>query len=105
MFSGLKPPLRRFTMKVALFTACILGLTPALPALAQQSEGDAAVQTSRLQAIDSDKDGTLSKSEWTAAGRPERAFAAFDADRDGKLTPAEIRKGLEKSKQRRGRTP
>ena len=32
-------------------------------------------------------------------------YARMTHDRDGKLTPAEIRNGREKSQQRRGRTP
>ena len=39
---------------------------------------------------DTNQDGALSLEEWKAAGRRDRGFAMIDADKDGKITYAEL---------------
>ena len=41
--------------------------------------------------VDTNSDGALDLAEWKAAGRRERGFTMIDADKDGKVTPAELR--------------
>jgi len=41
--------------------------------------------------MDTNKDGSISKEEWTAAGRREQGFARFDANSDGKITLDEMK--------------
>jgi hypothetical protein len=55
-----------------------------------------------LQAADTNNDGILTKEEWNAAGLPEQAFAAFDANGDGKADADEIKAGRERMRQARG---
>lgn len=50
----------------------------------------------KLIAADTDHDGRWSRAEWLAAGRRERGFDFMDTDKDGFLTPAEIKAGLER---------
>jgi hypothetical protein len=45
---------------------------------------------------DTDKDGTISKSEWAARG--EKAFNGIDANKDGKITLEEMKGPIGKSK-------
>ena len=39
---------------------------------------------------DKNGDGAVSKEEWTAAGRPAERFDVVDANKDGKVTAAEL---------------
>lgn len=45
----------------------------------------------QFKAMDTNKDGGISKDEWTAAGRPEQVFARLDANGDGKITLDEMK--------------
>lgn len=63
--------------------------------------GGAGGGGNRLQEADTNKDGILSKDEWTAAGLPDPIFGMFDADSDGKVTQDEMKAGREKIRQRR----
>ncbi|MCL6705696.1 EF-hand domain-containing protein [Pseudomonas sp. R2.Fl] len=53
----------------------------------------AAMFVRMLQEFDTDKNGQISRDEATAAA--ETVFAAIDADKDGSLTPGELRKHRE----------
>ncbi|MBO9544295.1 EF-hand domain-containing protein [Caulobacter sp.] len=50
---------------------------------------------------DSNSDGVVDKAEWTGAGRPEDRFAMIDADKDGKITLAELKTAFEQMRARR----
>jgi hypothetical protein len=41
--------------------------------------------------MDTNKDGSISKEEWAAAGRREQGFARFDQNGDGKITLEEMK--------------
>jgi len=83
----------------ALIPALALLALPAL-ALAQPPAGGGgpprAPQTpeqveASFKQMDANKDGSISKDEWTAAGRREQGFARFDANTDGKITLDEMK--------------
>lgn len=87
----------RLFLLAALLPAAALAAEPGQP---PAPTGAAA---EKLLAADTDGDGSWSKAEWTAAGRRERGFDMLDADRNGLLTRAELRDGLTKLRERRGR--
>ena len=43
---------------------------------------------------DKNADGSVSKDEWTAAGRPAERFDAVDTNKDGKVTAEELTAAL-----------
>jgi hypothetical protein len=47
-----------------------------------------------LQKLDTDKDGYISKQEALGSPGVERNFAAWDKDKDGKLSRSEVETGL-----------
>jgi len=61
----------------------IIAVFLAAPGLAQPAPGKF------FAATDTNKDGSLSRAEWTASGRNPQGFAMMDTNRDGKVTRAE----------------
>lgn len=51
---------------------------------------------------DKNGDGAVDKAEWTAAGRPAERFDAIDANKDGKVTAAELDAAMAAMRQRGG---
>ena len=76
-------------MKTFMIGLAMLGLGVTVPgaAMAQSAPAGAA---DKFKAVDTNGDGTLSREEWKAAGRRDRGFNYVDADKDGKITPAEL---------------
>ncbi|KPF56587.1 hypothetical protein J2792_001075 [Novosphingobium capsulatum] len=98
-------------MKTLGLASLFLALTPAMPALAQDTtqspppagqgvtrDAFVARQMGRIMAADTDGDGRVSKAELTAmmAGRgdPDRQFTRMDSNGDGYLDKAEITAAL-----------
>jgi len=52
-----------------------------------------ASMVDRVMRLDADKDGVLSREEVAAGGDGARMIGMADSDRDGRVTPAEIRAG------------
>jgi hypothetical protein len=92
-------------MRIAAALLALLAAAPlAAPLSAQTPDGASApVPAERFRAMDSNGDGTLDRAEWKAAGRRDRGFDYLDTDKDGKLTQAEIAKGLAAMKERQGK--
>jgi hypothetical protein len=84
-------------MKLRLLAAAAIVGAIAAPALAQPPEGAGQGEggtrrdpAAAFAAMDTNKDGGISKEEWTAGGRPEAAFDRLDANHDGKITQDEM---------------
>ncbi|HEV7385337.1 MAG TPA: EF-hand domain-containing protein [Phenylobacterium sp.] len=98
-------------MRLAIFSAAAAALligagsaaaqTPA-PAPGGAPAGPPPSAAEILKQWDTNKDGTISKEEWTAAGRPAERFDAVDANKDGKITADELDKAMAAMRQRQG---
>lgn len=55
-----------------------------------------------IKGWDKNGDGAVDKAEWTAAGRPAERFDAVDADKDGKVTAAELEAAMAAMRARGG---
>lgn len=73
-------------MRRLIFTAAAAAFLAAAGAASAQVPAPADL----VKAWDKDGDGAVSKDEWTAAGRPAERFDAVDANKDGKITAAEL---------------
>ncbi|TAJ69149.1 MAG: EF-hand domain-containing protein [Phenylobacterium sp.] len=51
---------------------------------------------------DKNGDGAVDKAEWVAAGRPAERFDAVDANKDGKVTAAELEAAMAAMRARGG---
>ena len=88
--------MRKFVLAAALLTIVTTtahGQTnqTAVPAPTQSPPNDPAAL---VAALDTDKDGAISKAEWLAAGRREQRFTRIDANSDGKVTLEEIKAAI-----------
>lgn len=71
------------TFIFAAAAAAVLGLAGAASA---QMPNPADV----IKGMDKDNDSAISKEEWAAAGRPAERFDRVDANKDGKISQAEL---------------
>ncbi len=82
----------RLFLAAGLFIATAAAAQPTPPAdTAGRQEARA-----KMIAADTNKDGKWDKAEWLAAGRREMGFTFMDADKDGFVTPEEMKAGMEK---------
>ena len=85
-------------MRTIIFAAVAAAmLAPAGAALAQMP-----APADLVKQWDKDGDGTVSKDEWTAAGRQADRFDLIDANKDGKITAAELEAAMAAMRQRQG---
>lgn len=78
----------------------ILAAAVALSATAAMAQGGMDPATIFAQ-LDTDKNGSMSREEFAATGRPADRFDLMDADKDGKVTQAEFTDFLTKMMQQR----
>lgn len=83
-------------MRIALLAA------GALLAFAGAAQAQMPAPADIVKAWDKDGDGAVSKDEWVAAGRPAERFDLVDADKDGKVTTAELEAAFKAMQQQRG---
>lgn len=78
----------RYLLATALLfsSAAVLAQTPTPEQKAKAAEAAAA-----MKAADKNGDGKWDVAEWKAAGRNERGFKFADTDKDGFVTPAELK--------------
>jgi EF hand len=69
---------------------------PGAPATPMPSAADV------MKMWDTNKDGTISKDEWVAAGRPAERFDAVDTNKDGKISADELSAAMAAMRQRQG---
>ena len=55
-----------------------------------------------IKSWDKNDDGAVTRDEWTAAGRPAERFDIVDANKDGKITAAELEAAMAAMRQRNG---
>ncbi|HEX4710236.1 hypothetical protein [Phenylobacterium sp.] len=55
-----------------------------------------------MKSWDTNNDGTISKDEWVAAGRPAERFDAVDTNKDGKISTDELSAAMAAMRQRQG---
>ncbi|THD81768.1 MAG: EF-hand domain-containing protein [Phenylobacterium sp.] len=80
-------PRRHLTMRtLILAAAAALAVTGVAGVAAAQMPSPADI----VKAWDKDGDGTISKDEWVAAGRPAERFDLVDTNHDGKITVEEL---------------
>ena len=56
----------------------------------EHAEGKCGEGKCGMEKMDSDKSGTISQAEFTAAGKPADKFGAVDTDKNGQITQAEM---------------
>ena len=71
-------------------TIVLAAVATALLASAGAASAQAPAPADIIKNWDKDGDGSVSKEEWAAAGRPAERFDAVDANKDGKITAAEL---------------
>lgn len=73
----------RITLAAALLGLALTGEAHAAP--------DPSSRIARFfQSVDTNHDGGITLAEWKAAGRGEKGFHRFDADRDNRMTLSEL---------------
>jgi hypothetical protein len=91
----------------SIFAASAAAAQPAPPAPPANAAGMGNSATgmadarARMMAADANKDGKWDKAEWVAAGRREMGFVFMDADKDGFVTPDELKSGMARMQARR----
>ena len=85
-------------MRTIIFAAAAAAAIAAAGAAQAQMPAPADI----VKNWDKDGDGAVSKDEWVAAGRPAERFDAVDANKDGKVTAAELEAAMAAMRQRGG---
>jgi len=85
-------------MRTVIFAAAAAALLASAGAASAQAPDPAAI----IKNWDKNGDGSVSKEEWVAAGRPAERFDAVDANKDGKVTAEELAAAMAAMRQRQG---
>ncbi|MBL8773132.1 MAG: EF-hand domain-containing protein [Phenylobacterium sp.] len=74
----------------------------ALLAAAGAAQAQMPAPADLIKRWDTNGDGAVDKAEWTAAGRQADRFDLIDANKDGKVTAAELEAAMAAMRQRGG---
>ena len=85
-------------MRTIIFAAATVALLAGASVAPAQMPAPADI----IKNWDKNGDGAVDKAEWTAAGRPAERFDAVDANKDGKVTAAELEAAMAAMRQRGG---
>jgi hypothetical protein len=88
-------------MRLIIIAICAATAASAQPAPPTDAAGMADARA-KLMAADANKDGKWDKAEWVTAGRREMGFVFMDGDKDGFVTPDELKSGMDKMQAMRG---
>lgn len=83
-------------------TLIIAASAAALLAITGTASAQMPTPADMIKNWDKDGDGSVSKDEWVAAGRPAERFDIVDANKDGKITAAELEAAMAAMRQRNG---
>ncbi|WP_372785760.1 EF-hand domain-containing protein [Phenylobacterium sp.] len=93
----------RLVILTAAAAALLIGATSAAAQQPAPAPGGAMPSAADIiKQWDTNKDGTVSKDEWVAAGRPAERFDMVDANKDGKITAEELAAAMAAMRQRQG---
>ena len=82
---------------------CIITMTTiVLLAAAGAASAQMPSPADMIKSWDKNSDGAVTRDEWTAAGRPAERFDIIDANKDGKITAAELEAAMAAMRQRNG---
>ena len=76
--------------------------TTALLAVAGAASAQMPAPADMIRNWDKNGDGAVTKDEWAAAGRPAERFDIVDADKDGKITAAELEAAMAAMRRQNG---
>ena len=85
-------------MRTIIFAAAAAAVLAVAGAASAQMPAPADI----IKGWDKDGDGAVNKEEWVAAGRPAERFDAVDANKDGKITAAELEAAMAAMRARGG---
>ena len=85
-------------MRTLIFAAAATALLAGAGVASAQAPDPATI----VKNWDKNGDGSVSKDEWVAAGRPAERFDAVDANHDGKVTAEELAAAMAAMRQRQG---
>ena len=83
-------------------TFIIAASATALLVIAGAASAQMPAPADMIKTWDKDGDGAVSKDEWVSAGRPAERFDIVDANKDGKITAAELEAAMAAMRQRNG---
>ena len=85
-------------MRQFILSAAILAVLASAGAAAAQQPAPGDI----VKQWDTNGDGSVSREEWTAAGRPAERFDIVDANKDGKITAEELAAAMAAMRARQG---
>ena len=83
-------------------TCIIFAATVVVLAAAGAASAQMPAPADMITSWDKNGDGAVTRDEWTAAGRPAERFDIIDANKDGKITAAELEAAMAAMRQRNG---